>query len=82
MPPIRFLGHTPLRLSLALREARLWRPFNLLFCSALTGIQLLKDGGFCSLELDPGAQRPVRVLRHRMPWGSGHAGPACQALNS
>ena len=64
MPPIRFLGHTVQRLSTALSEARHWRPFHVRLCPALAGIELLKDGGYCTLELDPEARQPARFRFH------------------
>jgi hypothetical protein len=67
MPPIRFLGHTMARLSSALREARLWRPFNVRLCPALAGIEMLKDGGYCAVEIDPGARQPGRFCFHPIP---------------
>jgi hypothetical protein len=68
MPHVTFLGNTVRRYSSALGRARDWRPFNLLLCPSLTGIQLLKDGGFLRLELDPDARQPIQVTRHRLPW--------------
>jgi hypothetical protein len=65
MPPISFLGHTPRRLSLALRKARQWRPFNVLLCPSLAGVELLKDGGFYTVELDREASKPARFQLHR-----------------
>lgn len=66
MPEIRFLGHTPHRISRALRQSRCWKSFNVMLCPSPAGIQLLKDGGYCSLEL---AQRkPVRFEKHRLRW--------------
>lgn len=65
MPPISFLGHTPRRLSKALRMARHWRPFNVFLCPSLAGIELLKDGGFCTMELDPTGREPARFCLHR-----------------
>ena len=64
MPPIRCLGHTVRRLSTALREARRWRPFHVRLCPALAGIELLKDGGYCTLELDPEARQPAQFRFH------------------
>ena len=64
MPPIRFLGRTAERLSTALSEARYWRPFHVRLCPALAGIELLKDGGYCTLELDPEARVPSRFRFH------------------
>jgi len=64
MPPIRFLGHNVQRLSTALSQARYWRPFNVRLCPSLAGIELLKDGGYCTLELDPAARQPARFRFH------------------
>jgi 3',5'-cyclic AMP phosphodiesterase CpdA len=68
MPVISFLGRVPRRLSSALRRARGWAPFRPVLCPALSGIQLFKDGGFLTLSLDPEAQRPLAIQRHRFPW--------------
>ena len=51
----------------ALHEARLWRPFHVRLCSALAGIELLKDGGYCTIELDPEARHPARFRFHPLP---------------
>jgi hypothetical protein len=67
MPQIRFLGHTANRLSAALREARYWHPFNVRLCPALAGIELLKDGGYLTAELDAEAIRPARFQFHPLP---------------
>jgi hypothetical protein len=67
MPPLRFLGHTVRRLSTALHEARYWRPFHVRLCPALAGIELLKDGGYCTLELDPDARHPAHFRFHPLP---------------
>lgn len=64
IPRLSFLGHTAKRLSSALREARYWRPFHIRLCPALAGIELLKDGGFLTAELDPEAKQPARFQRH------------------
>jgi hypothetical protein len=66
MPRIAFLGNTARRLSTALNQARCWRPFRVRLCPSLAGSELLKDGGFLSLELDPANPRPFRLTRHRM----------------
>ncbi len=68
MPVINFLGHTPQRISRALRQARQWRSFNVLLCPSLPGIQLLKDGGYLTIDLDPSAKNPARIRQHRLPW--------------
>jgi hypothetical protein len=66
MPRIGFLGHTPQRMTTALREARHWKPFKVRLCPALAGIELLKDGGYLTLELDPEARLPLRFQFHRL----------------
>ncbi len=66
MPSIRFLGHSVKRMSMALREARYWKPFRVRLCPALAGIELLKDGGFLTAELDADAHGPARFQFHRL----------------
>lgn len=67
MPRLTFLGHTTRRLSSALRQARHWRPFKVRLCPSLAGIELLKDGGYLTAELDPLGERPAQFHRHRLP---------------
>lgn len=67
MPAIHFMGHSARRMSLALREARHWNPFNLRLCPSLAGVELLKDGGFLTAELSLDADRPARFRFHRIP---------------
>jgi hypothetical protein len=67
MPRITFLGHTAKRLSTALRRARHWEPFQVRLCPSLAGIELLKDGGYLTAELDPDGRRPVQFFRHYLP---------------
>jgi hypothetical protein len=66
MPPIGFLGHTVKRMSTALSDARCWRPFHVRLCPSLAGIELLKQGGYCTIELDPEARRPITFQFHRL----------------
>lgn len=68
MPRIGFLGNTVRRYSAALREARWWRDFRVVLCPSPAGIELLKDGGWLELELDPGGRGPVQIRHHRLPW--------------
>ncbi len=70
MPVIRWLGTTVRRNSLALNEARHWRPFNVRLCPSLTGIQLLKDGGWLTVELDAEQRRPATFQFHPLPWSA------------
>lgn len=71
MPRIRFLGHSADRFSTALGQARFWRPFRVRLCPALGGIQLLKDGGYLTAELDPEARQPARFEFHRLARETG-----------
>lgn len=66
IPAINFLGNTAKRLSKALRRARHWRHFNVRLCPSLAGIELLKDGGYLSMELDPEGKEPARFEQHRI----------------
>jgi hypothetical protein len=52
MPAIKCFGHSIHRMSTALSEARYWRRFNVLLCPSLAGIELLKDGGYFTVDLD------------------------------
>lgn len=69
MPEIHFAGHTALRLSRALREARHWRAFRPLLCPSPCGCQLLKDGGYFVVELDEEARRPAQFQFRPLAWG-------------
>src|ERR1700722_287061 len=64
IPPIRFLGHTAKRMSTALSEGRHWRHFRVKLCPSLAGIELLKDGGFFTVELDAEARQPAAFQFH------------------
>lgn len=68
LPPIRWFGVSVGRMSTALHRAKQWRPFNVRLCPALTGIQLLKDGGWLTVELDSDARHPAKFRCHRLPW--------------
>jgi hypothetical protein len=67
MPTIRFLGNGARRMSTALRDARLWKPFHVHLCPALAGIELLKDGGFLRIKLDEDARQPAQFEFQRLP---------------
>jgi hypothetical protein len=64
MPVIRWLGHTPKKLSSALNEARHWKPFNVKLCPSLAGIELLKDGGYYTVKLDGEPSIPAQFQFH------------------
>jgi len=68
VPRVNWLGNTVRRYTNALSRARVWRAFNVRLCPSPAGIQLLKDGGFLRLELDPEAQQPARIIQERMAW--------------
>lgn len=68
LPPIRFLGTSIRRMSEALSEGRLWKPFKVRLVPSLTGCQLLKDGGFGWLTIDPEGHEPARLEIERLPW--------------
>jgi hypothetical protein len=67
IPPIRFLGRNVSRYSAALHEANLWWPFRVRLCPALSGTELLNDGGYYTLQIDPAANRPARFTFHPLP---------------
>ena len=67
MPPILFCGNAARRISVALREGRLWKPFHVQLCPALAGIELLKDGGYLKIRLDEDAARPARFSFEPIP---------------
>lgn len=64
MPRIGFLGHSVRRFTAALREARGWRPFKVRLCPSLAGIELCKDGGFLTAEVETDARHPARFTFH------------------
>ncbi len=66
IPAVRFLGTTIKRATTALQRARHWREFHVRLCPSLAGIELLKDGGYLSVELDLTAKTPARFERHRI----------------
>ncbi len=67
MPVIKCLGPTVRRMSTALKEARHWQPFRVRLCPSLAGIELLKDGGYFTMELDDTASSPPRFTFHPLP---------------
>ncbi len=67
IPVVNFLGPNVRRMSKALNEARLWKPFHVRLCPSLAGIELLKDGGYYTAELDAEAHAPPRFQFHPLP---------------
>jgi hypothetical protein len=67
MPTLRGLGHSARKMSQALGRARAWRPFRVLLCPSLAGIELLKDGGYYTVELPAQTELPARFEFHPLP---------------
>jgi hypothetical protein len=67
VPPVRFLGRNVSRFSSTLHEAHLWWPFRVRLCPALSGIELLNDGGYYTMQIDPAANRPAQFTFHPLP---------------
>jgi len=67
IPHIRFLGRNINRFSSALHVAHHWWPFNVRLCPALSGTELLNDGGYYTIQLDPTANQPARFIFHPLP---------------
>jgi hypothetical protein len=68
LPQVRFLGNAVRRMTGALRQARNWRPFKPRVCPALSGIELLKDGGYARIEVDPHGGVPARFSIVPLRW--------------
>jgi hypothetical protein len=66
MPEIRFLGHTTSKLSRALRKARTWKPFKVELCPSPAGMEIFKDGGYGTLEIQP-SPPAAKFQIHRLP---------------
>ena len=67
IPPVRFLGHAVSRMTAALHEAHYWWPFHVRLCPALSGIELLNDGGYFTMQIDPAAGHVARFTFHPLP---------------
>lgn len=68
MPELESFGHTPRRLSRALRNARDWAPFRPILCPSPAGSELLKDGGFLELTIDETGELASSFSLHRLVW--------------
>ena len=68
MPELHSFGHTARRLSRALREARHWKTFRPLLCPSTSGSQLLKDGGYYEVEIDPDGNVPAKFRFRALAW--------------
>jgi len=67
IPPVRFLGNSVRKFTSALHEAHHWWPFRVQLCPALSGIELLNDGGYYTVAIDPTAKLPARFMFHPLP---------------
>jgi hypothetical protein len=67
IPPIRSFGQFFYKISAALHQAHEWRPFKVRLCPALAGIELLNDGGYYTVTLDPATQHPAQFTFHPLP---------------
>lgn len=68
MPEMHFFGHTPRRLSRALRLAHHWAPFKPLLCPSPAGCQLLKDGGSLTAAIDDSGDASTVFEFRSMRW--------------
>jgi len=64
LPVINCLGHSIRRMSVAVNEARHWKPFRVSLCPSLAGIELFNDGGFLTVELEEAAATSARFQFH------------------
>jgi len=64
IPPVKWLGRSVHKFTAALHQARWWKVFKVRLCPALAGIELLNDGGYYTVILDPAAQRPAEFIFH------------------
>lgn len=64
VPVMESFGPSFRRMSAALNEARHWKPFRVKLCPSLAGIELLKDGGYYTAELDEEAKTPAKFSFH------------------
>jgi hypothetical protein len=67
IPPIRFLGRSVNRFTSALHQAHHWWPFQVRLCPALSGTELLNDGGYYTIQIDPTAKLPAHFAFHPLP---------------
>jgi hypothetical protein len=67
IPSIGFLGRNVSRFTSALHEAHHWWSFRVRLCPALSGVELLNDGGYYTVQIDPAASRPARFTFHPLP---------------
>ncbi len=64
VPVMSFFGHSIRRMSVAVNQARHWKPFHVRLCPSLAGIELLNDGGYYTADVDEEAKSPAKFLFH------------------
>ena len=64
VPVMSFFGHSIHRMSVAVNQARHWKPFHVRLCPSLAGIELLNDGGYYTADVDEEAKSPAKFLFH------------------
>jgi hypothetical protein len=66
-PHIKKMGAAIGRMSAAVNRARLWKGFNVLLCPSISGVELVRRGGYYIGRIDPTGRRPaefdLQVLR-------------------
>lgn len=67
MPAIKCFGHSIHRMSTALSEARYWKRFNVMLCPSLAGVELFKDGGYFTAEINIASSEPANFCFHPLP---------------
>ena len=68
MPQITFMGNAVRRMSRALNQARKWKPFKVLLCPSLAGVQIRKRGGYYTTDLMPNAREELDFRFHHIKW--------------
>jgi len=67
MPVVSGFGSAIHKMTAALHQAQAWRPFRVRLCPALAGVELLNDGGYYTVRLDPVARQPAQFTFHPLP---------------
>lgn len=70
MPVIGFAGNAVRRMSTALHNAAKWKPFKILLCPSVAGVELTKGGGFYSTIINPNSVSPLEFRFHRIKWNT------------
>lgn len=68
IPVLPGLGPSLTRMLRALNRAKAWKPFRVLLCPSLAGIQLHRSGGYYMAEIDPEGRKPLALRWNALPW--------------